>query len=329
MMVLWQSYLMTSNSSLCFLRHLSVSSSMSAKAKEARKRITRAKVKRVQYNNHNSEPSFLSSNDDEILFGIHPIYAALKHNRRQFKDVYIRTKLHRQLAYPETGNSLSAQDSLIIDIWQQIVQLGIPLFPVNNSKLDKLANYGVHQGICATVSPYELRPLRQVNSNEHSSTDSLLWLFVDNVKDPMNMGALIRSAIYFGVTKLIISPSCSRLSPVVSKASSGAMECNNIYHVQDSGQLLSQLRSLDWDIVGAVCSQSDSCISLTDVRRHHNRKNTLIILGSESHGIADSLLTFCNKLVHIPAADSTPSLIDSLNVGVAAGIMLYQFSKYY
>ena len=265
-----------------------------------------------------SKDSYL---EDEILFGIHPIHSALARGRRLFKNIFIRTTLHRQLAYPESN--LDTPDGQgLSDIWKCTTGLGLPVSPVNNSKLDKLAKYGIHQGICAMVSPYQSQCID--NSDVGVTTRPVLWLLIDNVKDPMNMGALVRSAVYFGVGKLIVSPSCSRLSPVVSKASAGAMEYGDIYQVRNSAQLLEELKASGWDILGAVCS-SDNSTHLSEIRSVN--RNTLLIIGSESRGVDNSLLDYCNRLVNISAAPGAPPYLDSLNVGVATGVMLNHFTQ--
>uniref|UniRef100_A0A8D2LWX6 rRNA methyltransferase 1, mitochondrial n=1 Tax=Varanus komodoensis TaxID=61221 RepID=A0A8D2LWX6_VARKO len=118
---------------------------------------------------------------------------------------------------------------------QYAEERGIPVKMVRRTVLDLLCKHGVHQGVCLEVTP--LRPIdwKDGLSDEVPCTESQsLWLALEGIKDPMNLGAVLRSAHFLGVDGIVMTRrnSCP-LTPVVSKASSGAMEVLDVFHTAD------------------------------------------------------------------------------------------------
>lgn len=272
----------------------------------------------------------------ENIFGVHPVFAALETQRRVFTSLHMRVSLYKQLASnscSDVEHSLTnhKNGNIINDIWKRAHRLSLPIIPVNKSKLDKLSVYGVHQGLVLASTPLSVDDVNlNAISADAKAANYCLWILIDNIVDPMNLGAIIRTAVYFGADRILISPSCSKLSPVVSKASSGAMEYASLSHVPNIRKLIFSLKKMDWEIVGTTCDTVTSCevtpsASLNSVLR----RNTVVLLGNEGSGIEQNISDLCTKLVSIPSSDRCPSYIDSLNVSVATGILLSQlrFSK--
>ncbi|XP_067929169.1 rRNA methyltransferase 1, mitochondrial-like [Watersipora subatra] len=311
-------------------------------------KFRRAKLKRRLYNEHNQDSArpvdglektqWCSDNENTILpthsedhkiemenlFGVHPIFSALQAKRRTFGILYLRMSLYKAFMDSVSLHTKhpEMQAQILGRIWSEISRLNIPIMPVNKRKLDKLANCGVHQGLVLTVSSLAIQ-----ETNNHSLLIShhpgSVWILINKVCDPMNLGALIRTAVYFGVDKILISANCSRLSPVVSKASSGAMEFACMERVNDIERVIATLVDAGWEVVGSSCS-SKSSVPLSDLSSH---KKTLLIVGNEGHGIEEDVLSLCTKTVTISSGKDCPSLINSLNVSVAAGVLLNQLSS--
>jgi 21S rRNA (GM2251-2'-O)-methyltransferase len=165
---------------------------------------------------------------------------------------------------------------------------------------------------------------------------AVTWLAVDRVHDPMNLGAIIRSAHYFGISRILISPhdTCG-LTPVVSKASSGAMELINITSVKSMAACLQAARTHGWDVVGAAAPESSSLhvsrpnVKVVDCRRWQIGTPTILLLGNEGHGLSEDIEATCTQFVAIHGAHPSQlhGGVDSLNVGVAAGVLLHRITS--
>lgn len=292
-------------------------------------RKKRAKVLREHYseaNNPNKLKVGVTSEVEppsETLYGHHPVLAALRASKRTFEEVFLRVSLMKELSAPDSADPSSPQINR--ELFGLLKERKIPIIPTNKSKLDSLALYAIHQGICATVSPYILHNFSKEQLDNANFVKPQLWMLIDEVKDPMNLGSLIRNSAYFGVDKIIITDRCSRLSPVVSKASSGAMEFFDICKSDDIETLLRSMRNRNWKIVGTTCDPQRSTASLNQFK-NDNQQNMLLIMGSEGDGINEAFENYCSHFLTIPSSPRCPSTLDSLNTGVASGIILYNLS---
>jgi len=323
---------LASISRIVILRHLCCSRNHKGNIQREYFKRARAKRKREIYQSHNSHqqwnsttdlvgkgnddaPYKISSNcDTELLFGTHPVYAALQGNRRQFSHLYVRMSLYKELQNVHTSQVLS---TIVKNIYQQVLSLSIPIIPADKRRLDKLSAYGVHQGLILSSSPIAVDHIHPITSNSKSS--SAVWMLICNVVDPMNLGGLIRSAVYLGVDKVILSPNCSKLSPVVSKASSGAMEVAPLSYVTDTCELLLQLRNSGWNVLGTTSSDDSESVPLSSVTLN---QSTVLIVGNEGKGIDENVTNCCTHLINISSHSTCPSHVDSLNVSVAGAIIL-------
>lgn len=142
----------------------------------------------------------------------------------------------------------------------------------------------------------------------------------------MNFGSLLRSCYYFGADRIVATKECCHLSPVVAKASAGVSEIESIYQVPDNS-FIRQLKMDGWTIIGASSSK-DSPDNIADIRKKLNRDDKIVlILGNEGYGISNDLVEECNLLVKINPGRKLNENLDSLNVSVATGIILYQLTN--
>lgn len=151
-----------------------------------------------------------------------------------------------------------------------------------------------------------------------------MWLALDEVTDPQNMGALLRSAYFLGATGIVAcGRNSSALTATVSKASAGAMEAFPLHSVGSMPRLLAACRDAGWRVVGTALV--DGAVAATALPRD---VPTVVVMGSEGHGLRPLVQGACDVLVRIGGRRATAGggvyEVDSLNVSVAAGVVLHQ-----
>ncbi|XP_034797938.1 rRNA methyltransferase 1, mitochondrial isoform X2 [Pan paniscus] len=157
----------------------------------------------------------------ELLFGMSPCLLALQAARRSVARLLLQAgKAGLQGKRAELLRMAEARD--------------IPVLRPRRQKLDTMCRYQVHQGVCMEVSPLRPRPWREAGEASPGDDPQQLWLVLDGIQDPRNFGAVLRSAHFLGVDKVITSRrnSCP-LTPVVSKSSAGAMEVMDVFSTDD------------------------------------------------------------------------------------------------
>nr|XP_056721014.1 rRNA methyltransferase 1, mitochondrial [Euleptes europaea] len=252
----------------------------------------------------------------EILFGIAPCSLALGRSKRDFFRLLVKS------------GSTSTRPAMK-ELSQQAEARGIPVQLVPRKVLDALCKGGVHQGVCLEATP--LRPIRwqEGSSREAEGATSekslLLWLALEGIQDPMNLGAVLRSAHFLGVDGIVMSQrnSCP-LTPVVSKASSGAVEVLDVFGTDHLQSFLQAKSEQGWEIVGTVGHTTahddvpvESCLDFLWTRP------TVLLLGNEGYGLSPESRSMCQRMLSIFPGRPLPPGIESLNVSVAAGILLH------
>lgn len=184
---------------------------------------------------------------------------------------------------------------------------GISTRPAPRAKLDGLADAAVHQGIVALC-----HPTRYVEFDELLGPEALV-LALDEVTDPRNFGAMLRSLEAFGGTgALITGRRCARLGPTVTKTSAGASEILPVAMVTNLGRALDQAKAAGVQIVaadfGGVGPMSIDW-----------RVPTILVVGAEGKGVRQSIRKRADVIATIDMAGQTASL----NAAVATGIALH------
>jgi len=249
------------------------------------------------------------------LYGIHPVELCLTAKRRKLFKLYVG---RNYVEHPRVQRIIAAAENRNVpvkEVGKYKLQMMCDLLKSNS-----MAGSIVHQGVVLHASKLPV-PLWNEDMSIYGKSDSQqkLAVFLDKVQDPMNMGAIVRSCVFLGIDMIFVpSEGSCYLSPVVSKASSGALELANIYTVDKNEVFFGFLKSLNWDILGTAPESTpySSCPKST--------VNRLIVLGNEGHGVNDELSRFFTTKVSIPSASPE---IDSLNVSVATGVLLSHFRK--
>lgn len=215
------------------------------------------------------ESSSESKNDNsEIIYGIHPVNAALLAKRRIIQTVYYRRDLI------DSNEKIKA---ILQDCWAQ----NIPTKPVARSKINTfIPKDKPHQGLFAKVSRLYSTPLFCTTEHIQSliKEKPSVWLMLYEIQDPMNFGAILRTAYFLGCGGIFISSQNScRLTPVVSKASSGAMELLPVHSVSNLPHFTQVLKELDWDVVGT--GSSGEIPESLPISSFQLEKSCLLLLG--------------------------------------------------
>ncbi|KAM7370425.1 hypothetical protein PAMP_009977 [Pampus punctatissimus] len=246
----------------------------------------------------------------EIVFGIAPCVLALTQGRRKARKLFVKDG--------EASNRAS-----VLKVCEEAHQRGVQVQRVSKKDLDKMSEGRVHQGVCLQASP--LNYLTEDSAPKRKDNATPLWLVLERVQDPMNLGAILRSAYFLGVDRVASSlrSSCP-LSPVVSKASSGTMEVIGAYGYENLEEMLKLKVAQGWQAVGTVGAEAQECqIPVTQCSDFQMTRPTLLLIGGEGEGLSQKLLSLCQTLLTIPAGRELFPGIESLNVSVATGILLH------
>lgn len=247
----------------------------------------------------------------ETVFGIAPCLLALTQGRRKARKLFVK----------DGEASLRAS---MLKVCEEAHLRGIQIHRVSKKDLDKMSSGRVHQGVCLQASPLSYLTENSDSAPKRNNTTPL-WLVLQGIQDPMNLGAILRSAYFLGVDRVASSlrSSCP-LSPVVSKASSGIMEVIGVYGYENLEDMLRLKMAQGWQVVGTVGAEvKQSNIPVTQCSDFQMTKPTLLLMGGEGEGLSQELLSLCQTLLTIPAGRELFPGIESLNVSVATGILLH------
>ncbi|XP_068610779.1 rRNA methyltransferase 1, mitochondrial [Brachionichthys hirsutus] len=252
--------------------------------------------------------------DSEIVFGVAPCLLALMQGRRKAHELFVK-------------DGHASHRASVLRTCEEAYRRGVQIRRVGKSALDKLCSGRVHQGVCLKASP--LNYLTESSDSTFSRRDAAaaapLWLVLEGIQDPMNLGAVLRSAYFLGVDRVASSlrSSCP-LSPVVSKASSGVLEVFGVYGYENLGDMLRSKAAQGWRVIGTVAAEAEEAERhVVDCSGFKMTGPTLMLVGSEGEGLSKELLSLCQTLLTIPAGRELFPGIESLNVSVATGILLH------
>ncbi|MFA6857869.1 MAG: RNA methyltransferase [Treponema sp.] len=199
---------------------------------------------------------------------------------------------------------------------------------VGNEDLEKLCGSVHHQGVVAMIYAPEIVPL------DSDITDSWIAkkenaLVLDRVGNANNLGAIVRSAAFFGMKNIVIPNDEAQSSVTTSsyRVAEGGMEYVNIYSVNSIPRLMEALKG-KMVRIGTDLSAKKTVSQLKNICAD---RPALLVLGNEEHGISDEVRKNCDALVIIPFAgmnsDAQEPQVESLNVAQAASIILYELNK--
>lgn len=183
--------------------------------------------------------------------------------------------------------------------------LGAPLYLVTPEIIEKLSLTKNPEGIVCLCHKKEATPIHRSRV-----------LYLDEVQDPGNVGTLLRTALAFGFLDVILSKKCADpYGPKALMAGQGAIFELNVTFNAEGEEILKKMKGDGYLLLGTALEKATS---LTDFAL--GEEKIVLLLGNEGQGIRKQILSLCDHRIKIPIAH-----IDSLNVGVAGGILMYQF----
>jgi 23S rRNA (guanosine2251-2'-O)-methyltransferase len=230
-----------------------------------------------------------------ILSGIHPVAEALRANH----------PLERLLVAQGAGGPR------LQEIIEMARRAAIPVRFEPRSALDRLAGSPAHQGVVAMAAARKYAEVDEIAAAE-------MVVVLDGVEDPHNLGAIIRTAHAAGAGAVIIPDRrAASVTDVVAKAAAGALEHLPVARVTNINRTLEELKERGFWIYGLDERGSE------DHDRVEYNSPTAFVLGGEGKGLHDQVKKHCDLLVRIPMAGK----ISSLNVSVAAGVVLFEWRR--
>ncbi len=267
---------------------------MDKKVTLANKKIPGSKVGQSNKENRTD------SDTTEILSGIHPVKEAIKAGKRKIYKIFI---------------SKTGTNKRIKKIIRSAEQASIPVEFTDSESLDIITDNARHQSIAAKVSPFSVIRIKDVMRQIKNNPDNIFILIIENLEDPHNLGALIRTALCAGVNFIFI-PKDRSVAPMpsVSKASAGAMEYASISLITNTVSIIKRLKNNGFWIAG-LDADGNSSLFQADLTG-----NICLIVGGEHKGLRPLVKKECDFLLSLPMEGN----INSLNASVAGGIAMYE-----
>jgi 23S rRNA (guanosine2251-2'-O)-methyltransferase len=238
--------------------------------------------------------------DDGLLIGVNPIIEKLKISPEEISLIFLTRGRLRPI---------------LKSIESDAQRLKIRISYLEAKELDHLAQGRNHQGVLARVRAYSYESFAQLEEIVASEPGPQRILILDGITDPRNFGAILRTGEAAGVRHVIIPKDRSAgITPVVFRASAGAVSHLRIYRVTNLHRAISSLKTRGFWIIG-LDADAQQPYDAT-----HYPKKLGIVLGSEERGIRSLISKECDYLVRIPMKGK----ISSLNVSVAGAIFLYE-----
>jgi 23S rRNA (guanosine2251-2'-O)-methyltransferase len=242
-----------------------------------------------------------------LIVGRNPVIEALKFNPHSIRKIVVLDSL--------SDNKLKeivkiAKNNSIIVEWKHKSEFEKIFEQKDKSK-------GISQGIAAETEEFAYAGYDQTLSRLKSQ-DKAVVVLLDEIQDPHNLGAIIRTSVASGVDALLITEKNSaKVNHTVIKTSSGAANYIDIVLVQSIYQTIVDLNNAGLEVLGTSLNAKSS---------HTNFKyadKTAIVFGNEGEGLRKNVLKLCDNMVKIPIIGK----IDSLNVSVAVGVILYEILR--
>ena len=192
----------------------------------------------------------------------------------------------------------------------------LPVFIVPRPELEKLVGFPMFQGALAVGRFPRSRPLPEILARAPRP-----WLVIalENLASAENLGVIMRNCAAFGVHALVAGETCS--SPYMRRSVRNSMGGIFKLSIVETPSLFAALHELSG--LGVKCVAAHGSAKSLTLARADLRGDTCIVLGSEGHGLTPSILGACDEAVSIPMANE----VDSLNVGNAAAVFLYEAAR--
>ncbi len=254
-------------------------------------------------NNDEQEAQFSGKSTaprEDLIIGRNPVMEAIRSGRAIDKLLVTR--------------SASGAAKAIL---AKCAERGVPIKEVSSKKLDFLSGGGNHQGVALFVASHEYCSVEDILNVAKEKGEDPFLIICDELEDPHNLGAIIRTAEAVGVHGVIIPKRRSvSLSGTVAKAASGALEYVKVARVTNLVKEMDALKERGIWIYGADMDGDNWS-------RVDYSGGCALVIGSEGSGISRLVSEHCDRIVSLPMKGR----INSLNASVAAGVLMYEVAK--
>jgi len=245
----------------------------------------------------------MAKHNDEYIFGLHSVQHVLQQDSSRIIEVWVQD---------------SRRDAKVQVLIEQLQKQDVTLQTVPKKTLDKLAQSEHHQGILLRCQAAPVQTEETLEQLLTTLTSPPFLLVLDEVQDPHNLGACLRTADAAGVHAVIIpkNRSCS-ITSAVRKVASGAAETMPVIQITNLARTLRWLQEQGVWIIGTV-AEADKSLYETELTGA-----IALVMGAEGTGLRRLTQETCDKLMKIPMLGT----VESLNVSVATGICLYEIVR--
>lgn len=209
------------------------------------------------------------------------------------------------------------QDGPIMTIKREAKKQDTPVKYVTKERLDQLSETGRHQGVIAYAAAYEYAEVEDILEIARQKGEAPFLFLLDNIEDPHNLGAIIRTANLSGAHGVIIPKNRAvGLTAVVAKTSAGALNYTPVARVTNLAKTIEELKK---EGIWFVCADMGGT-QMYDL----NLKGPIgLVIGNEGEGVGRLVREKCDMIASIPMQGD----IDSLNASVAAGVLAYEIVR--
>ncbi|MBQ7225004.1 MAG: RNA methyltransferase [Clostridia bacterium] len=207
-------------------------------------------------------------------------------------------------------------DCEIVDLIKNLQVGGVQVVCALDSAFSKLTEENAPQGII-TVCGF-LKNIKSVDFVEKVDENERVMAF-ESIRDPGNMGTILRNAAAFGIDRVILSSDCADIySQKVMRASMGAAFKLRIDIVSDVKKTVETLKEQGRRVISTTLKENSLRLGNCEV----NRKDVFVV-GNEGHGVSDEIINISNETLFIPMCDNT----ESLNASIASAILMWELFK--
>ena len=237
------------------------------------------------------------SKDINLVYGKNPVIEGI--NAKKVLKVFLVTNFN---------------DQKILNL---IKENKINCVTVPPSEMEKMSEGGVHQGVAAELKPYQTVSLEEIIFKAKKKEKKII-VMLDNINDPHNLGAILRSADVFEASGVILPKHNSvSLNATVAKTSAGAINYVPVAVVNNLNQAIKTLKDEGYWVVS---TDGSATISYSSIKYDFP---VVVVIGSEGKGVSSLVLKNSDYIVKIPQFGH----VNSLNASVAAGILLAEVHK--
>lgn len=209
------------------------------------------------------------------------------------------------------------QDGPVSTIRREATKMGIMMKFVSRERLDQISDTGKHQGVIAYAAAYDYAEIDDIFALAEKRNEKPFIILLDNIEDPHNLGAIIRTANIAGAHGVIIPKNRAvGLTATVAKASAGALNYTPVVKVTNIAQTIEELKKRGvWFVCADMDGQSMYELDLTGPIG--------LVIGNEGSGVSRLVSEKCDMIATIPMKGE----INSLNASVAAGVLAYEIVR--